>query len=461
MTVTARHPLARSGLRTRLTLAFGVGGLLLATILAALTYGLTRSYLVRQREGAAIRAARSNAQAVAAGLRGGSPDVPAVLDALGSRTGSETLVLVGDAVFGSEVSTTLTRLPPAFLDRLRSGDAIRQRVDLGSTTYLAVGFPLSGGDTRYVEVFSLAELDRTLRTLSSVLVAAAAITTLGFGLLGFWVSRRVLTPLRDVAAAAGAIAEGRLDTRLDVGPDRDLQPLAGSFNAMADALQRRIERDARFAADVSHELRSPLTTLATSVGVLEANEEQLTDRPRQALRLLARELDRFVRLVEDLLEISRADASASLVLEEVSLDDLVHNAIVRSPYAEVPTALPEAGALVVRADRRRLERVLMNLLDNARSHAGGAVLVSVRRAGDAARLEVDDAGPGVAADERSRVFERFSRGRTGADRSRAGGVGLGLALVAEHVRSQGGRVWVEDRPGGGARFVVELPVVRA
>ena len=437
---------------------FGVGGLLLATFLAVLTYSLARGYLLAQREGAAVRAARANAGAVATRLRAADTDLPGVLDALGRRSGgdAEAFLYVGGEFFGAAVTPTPQRLPRSFVSALSDGDAVRQRFTVLGQPRLAIGIPLAGSDAAYVEVVSLAELERTLRTLSGALFVAAALTCVAFAGLGWLASRRVLRPVTDVAQAASAIAEGRLGTRLDVGGDRDLRPLADSFNAMADALQRRIERDARFTADVSHELRSPLTALATSFSVLEAHEAEMTERPRRATRLLAHEITRFTGLVEDLLEMSRADAGLPVELDEVRLDDLVRRTLDRTPYAAVP--LDVEGPIAVMGDKRWLDRVLVNLLDNAAHHGGGAVRVGVRRAGRVARIEVDDAGPGVAAGEREHVFERFARGAVGADRRRGRGAGLGLALVREHVRAHGGTVRVEDRPGGGARFVVDLPL---
>lgn len=446
----------RAGLRARLVVSFGVGGLLLATLLAVLTYSLARGYLVGQRERAAVRAARANAAVVAARLRAEDADLRATLDALGRRSGTdaEAYLLVDGDLHGAR-GTAVTALPEAFVSTVAAGEPARQRFRAPAGR-LAVGIPLPGTGTAYVEVVGLGELERTLRTLSNALLAAAAVTCVAFAGVGWGVSRRVLRPVREVAGAASAIAEGRLGTRLDVGRDRDLRPLADSFNAMADALQRRIERDARFTADVSHELRSPLTALATSFAVLEAHEGEMTERPRRATRLIAHEIERFTRLVEDLLEMSRADAGLALELDEVRLDDLVRQTLDRTPYAAVP--LDAREAVVVRADKRRLDRVLVNLLDNAAHHGGGAVRVGVWSSGGRARVEVDDAGPGIVPGEREHVFERFARGAVGADRRRGRGAGLGLALVREHVRAHGGTVRVEDRPGGGARFVIELPL---
>jgi signal transduction histidine kinase len=305
------------------------------------------------------------------------------------------------------------------------------------------------------------EFDRTLHVLSITLVSAAIVTTVASALVGRWASRRLLQPVSEVAQAAAEIAGGHLDIRLDVGHDPDLVPLAESFNAMVDALRRRIERDARFASDVSHELRSPLTTLSTSLGVLESRRAELPDRAGQALDLLSADLHRFQRLVEDLLEISRFDAGAvELALEDVSVGELVRHAV--ADHAVDPVVVdvdPAAETAVVRADKRRLERVLANLVDNAEHYGKGVVGVHVGSGIASVRIAVDDAGPGVAPGDRDRVFERFSRGPSAGRRSmgKSQGVGLGLALVAEHVRVHGGSVWVEDRPGGGARFVVELP----
>ena len=441
---------------------FGVGGLLLATFLAALTYSLARGYLLDQRERAAVRAARANAGAVAARLRAADTDLPGLLDALGRRSGvdAEAMVYVDGEVFGATAAPSAVRLPEEFVAAVADGEPVRQRFRGARSTRLAIGIPLASSGAAYVEVVSLAELERTLRTLSSALLAAAAVTCVAFAALGWAASRRVLRPVTDVAQAASAIAEGRLDTRLDVGGDRDLRPLADSFNAMADALQRRIERDARFTADVSHELRSPLTALATSFSVLESHEGEMTERPRRATRLLAHEIERFTRLVVDLLEMSRADAGIPLELDAVRLDDLVRRTLEREVYTAVPLEVADEP-IVVLADKRRLDRVLVNLLDNAALHGGGAVRVGLSRTADVARIEVDDAGPGVAPDERERVFDRFARGTVGADRRKVRGAGLGLALVREHVRAHGGSVRVTDRPGGGARFVVELPLAVA
>jgi len=289
--------------------------------------------------------------------------------------------------------------------------------------------------------------------------------------LGRFASRRLLQPLADVTQAAGAIAGGDLDTRLDAeAADPDLQGLTNSFNTMVDEIQERIEREARFNSDVSHELRSPLTTLAASVEVLEADRDRLPQRSQRALQLLSDDLRRFQRMVGDLLEMSRADAgSVDVFLEEVNVAELVRRAVEAgfahmdrhdNPSPPAVRVVPEVTSWRVGVDKRRFERVMVNLLENADHYGGGATTVGVRPgAGPLVEVTVDDAGPGIELAERGRIFERFYRGSASGRRGAGRGTGLGLALVAEHMRVMGGSVRVDTSPEGGARFVLALPAL--
>ena len=327
---------------------------------------------------------------------------------------------------------------------------------------LVIGIPVPSVNAAYFEIIALDDLQSTLEALGVSLVGASLITTLAGAALGAWASRRALRPLRGVSAAALELAAGRLDTRLQASEDPDLRPISSSFNDMAQSLQDRIERDARFASDVSHELRSPLMTLAASIEVMSNQREDLPERARSALDLMVGDIERFQQLVEDLLEISRFDAGVvRLELEEVHLAELVMQAVSHSSERDVPVELEaELAGVVVQADKRRIVRVIANLIDNAAKYGGGATGVILRRAQDGVQIAVEDRGPGVPEEDRSVIFDRFSRGAIAGRRGSTEGVGLGLALVAEHVNLHGGKVWVEGRTDGeeGARFVVELPV---
>jgi signal transduction histidine kinase len=267
--------------------------------------------------------------------------------------------------------------------------------------------------------------------------------------LGVYASRRMLRPLREFSSASEALGTGQFDTRLSSRKDPDLAPLAAAFNEMAEALEHRIERDARFASDVSHELRNPLTALSAAVDVLEARADE---RTQPAIDVLRAQVNHFRRLLLDLLELSRFDSGrAELVLSDVNVRACVAATVeeVTGNGAEIVVADDVPARLSL--DERRFERALANLLDNAERHGGGATRVEVSEADGFVQVAVEDAGPGVPEHERALVFDRFHRGPR-RDQA-AGGSGLGLAIVAEHCHAHGGYARVEQRPQGGARFV--------
>jgi two-component system sensor histidine kinase MtrB len=448
------------GLRVRIAASFAIGGLLLASAFAVTTYVLADRYLVGQRERTAERQAFLNARALRDELRGPGSDVRTALAALEIPTGSSSVVHRDGSWFGTSVAIGRDSVPRSLRRLVASGVGGHQRVDTTSGPALVTGVPLPSVAAEYYEVVSLHELQNTLAVIRNTLLGAATATTVAAALLGFWAGRRVLRPLREMSGAASAIAGGELSRRLELHRDPDLDPLSLSFNRMVDALQVRIERDTRFASDVSHELRSPLTTLRASAELLDARSVGLDDSVRAPLDLLVAEVRRFERLVTELLELARSDAGVDRVhLEAVKLGELVVHAVAVSGVPDVIVEIdPRLGSDPVVTDKRRLNRVVVNLLENARTHGGGAIDVAVRSDGACIRIEVQDEGEGVAEADRTQIFERFYRGAAAGRRGLGSGTGLGLALVAEHVRVLGGRVWVEDVPGaGGARFVVELP----
>ena len=188
---------------------------------------------------------------------------------------------------------------------------------------------------------------------------------------------------------------------------------------------------------------------------------------RQSLDLLVADLSIFQSLVEDLLEMSRSDAGAApLVLETVSAIELVHQSVRsasrRHGIEEPPVEIADGvGDPLVLVDRRRFERVITNVIDNAHRYAAGAAAVRIDVQESQLAVNVDDAGSGVPVDEREHVFERFFRGRAAHDRGIARGTGLGLALVRDHVRAFGGTITVSESPEGGARFQILLPIVQS
>ena len=473
----------RLGVRARITVGFSLLALVVSLGLAFIAQSLARNRLLENQNSNAETVALLTAPSAAIDLRKGVEPAVIVRGLRPATDAGFVAIRRGNEIFSDEPSlTNIDALPPGVAESMRRGDSFRVRTQLGPAPYLLVVVQLKGVDNAtFLQAFPITELARTLGFLNTSLAVGATVATLGGAGLGWWASRRVLSPLARVADAASQLARSAeatsqpessgLRTRLDES-DRELQRLAASFNDMVDAVQNRILREQRFASDVSHELRTPLQAMLTSIDVLENRRLELPERSQQALSALTNQTRRFDRMVRDLLEISRLDAGAAdLYTEPVLVDQFVVRVAGRYDCSHVPVIVsPMWQHTPVMADRRRLEQVLANLLVNARNHGDGPTRITIdggrSPAGrTVARIGVEDSGPGVAPGDRLRIFERFARGaaaRQRGDQSKsgsAGGTGLGLALVHEHVQLLAGRVWVEDRPDGqpGARFVVELP----
>lgn len=451
-----------TGLQTRVTVMFALGALLLSVLLASSTWLITRSNQIRQRESVAANQMLANAVRMETQIQ--QPEaIPLRLNDMPTAD-ARPLAIVGDEAIrpGSDSSRDL---PPPALRQLveEEGGAGRMRIDNETGQRLLVlGVAFPDEDAAYYEFVPLDSLNRDLRTLAISLSVAAVVTTFLGAMLGSYASRRTLTPLSSLSDATHAISSGELNTRLPASSDSDLNTIINSFNEMAESLQDRIERDARFASDVSHELRSPLTTLTASIEVLDRRQDELPEPARTAVGLLKDDVERFQQLVNDLLEISRFDSGAqTLSLDTVQASEIVAQAVSAMGHGHVPTQVsPAAVHTMVTVDKRRIVQVLRNLLDNAEKYGGGATHVTVDEVDGMAIVAVVDAGPGVDESERRLIFDRFARGGESGRRGNAGGVGLGLSLVAEHVALHGGDAWVEDRIDSmpGSRFVISLPV---
>ncbi len=454
------------GLRRRILLTITLGSIALSVFLAVTTYGLTQNNLVRQAERAAVSTSLRNAQSVAQSLSSNPQTAQPAADSL-TNTGVQRFLIRYQGEWSGGVPPYVDSVLPADIVEavLERGEPSKQIVRVGDELHVLVGWEVPDIGA-YFQFTSLSDQIDTLESVRLNLILASAIST-GLGvLLGIFSARRAVRPLSTAAQAASAIAGGRLDTRLETTSDPDLGVLTDSFNDMAEALQRRVERDARFASDVSHELRSPLMTLSASVEVMEARRDDMPERAQSALDLLSSDVIRFQGLVEDLLEISRFDAGAiRLHMEELLAAEFVRQAVAVSA---APTLIPHVSErseqALIRGDKRRLARVVANLIDNAIAYGGGEPEISIdvvepeNEPMAHIQIVVADRGPGVPAEERDLIFERFARGGGAGRRTGSEGAGLGLSLVDEHVKMHGGRVWVEDRPDGesGARFVIEL-----
>jgi len=456
----------RLGLRARVALVFAFGGLLLSVTISVVTLTFTRQSLLDEREQAAFTSFRSNAEDVRRNL---TPDADAtaitgIVNSVASEGEFPLLRVGGEWFSGLTAVFNEEKIPDSLVLVVEAGNAAKIRSSIDGVPAIISGIRLPGEERNaaYFEAVLLDDVENTLSSLGIVLVGASAATALLAAALGTWAAARALSPVGNVRRAAEALAAGELDTRLAAPADADLASLAASFNGMAQSLEDRIERDARFASEVSHELRSPLMTLSASVEVLNNNKDSLSERGQTALGLLHDDIIRFTQLVEDLLEISRFDVgTASLQLEPLVAVEFIRQAISHSARSDAHVvATRDVEGLVIAADKRRLGQVIANLVDNADKYGAGAIQVQISRYEDVLVIAVEDEGIGVPEAEREIIFDRFSRGSGGGRRGYDTGSGLGLSLVAEHIGLHGGRVWVEDRHNGqsGARFVIALPI---
>ncbi len=457
--VRDRGPFAgRVGLRARTSAAFALLALVLSVGLAAMTYTLAHNYLLSKRIALATREASANARIATRSITSAPEADGTALVGITSTDGAHAVVQLDGRWYAQAAELDATAVPAAL--RTLPGQRTEHRTaTIDGNRAVVVAVPFAGRGI-YYEIFPLTELESTLRALAIIVTIAAATTTLLGAALGRLASRRLLRPMEAMAQTAERIADDDRETRLTIA-DKDLAPFTRSFNDMVDALEERIDREARFASDVSHELRTPLTAMSAAIDVLD---RRVGENARPALDTLRRQIRRFERLVLDLLEISRMDTAADpLALDVVEPAGMVRDILDRTHHSEVPVIVEESAPAAARLDRRRIDRVLANLLDNADHYAGGPTRLvlggcaATPNAPAKLTITVDDAGPGIVPAERERVLERFHRGES-SRASTAPGTGLGLSIAAEHCRVHGGSLAVLDSPDGGARLRVELPL---
>ena len=334
---------------------------------------------------------------------------------------------------------------------------------------LAIGGVINTHDQLYY-LFPLDQQQATLGLVQHAMLFGGLILVLLLVGIVSLVTRWVVVPIRDAAAAARRLSDGQLDERMPVRGTDDLAALARSFNDMGASLQEKLREleelskvQRQFVSDVSHELRTPLTTIRIAADVLFAAREQLMPAASRSAELLEGQLERFESLLVDLLEISRYDANAAtLDAESADVCDLVRRAAADAEQlaarrgTRIDFRLPPEPC-VAEVDRRRVERILRNLLDNAVEHGEGRdVVVTVAGDRDAVAVAVRDHGVGFGPAEAQLVFDRFWR----ADPARArttGGTGLGLAISLEDARLHNGWLQAWGECGKGSVFRLTVP----
>ncbi|HSF60576.1 MAG TPA: HAMP domain-containing sensor histidine kinase [Gaiellaceae bacterium] len=461
-----RRVITTGSLRRRLAVTYAIVAAVATGALALGTYLLVATSRLDESVSSSLAQARTNLVLAGAVLGESSAprDVADLLEFYARRADFETVALAGGEEFPSSFAFGTAQIPDGVRRLVQDGDLAFERVTVDDTPYLVAGGRPPPSQAEFYFFFSEELLRQDLARLRTILLTGWGIVVILSAAAGAIVARRVLRPVAQASAAAHALAEGLLETRLPVETDDELGAWATSFNEMAQALEEKIHalseaqaRERRFTSDVAHELRTPVTALAGEASLLSEHLERMPLEARRPAQLLVEDVRRLRRLVEELMEISRLDAGREDVrTEAIDLGSLAAG-LIRSRGWDTSVSL-EAQPVVVETDPRRAERILSNLIENAVAHGGSEVAVRVGGLDDtAAFVEIQDHGPGIAPDHLAHVFERFYK----ADPARAGGgSGLGLAIAFENARLLGGRIDAQSEVGVGSCFTLKLPVAK-
>jgi two-component system, OmpR family, sensor kinase len=364
------------------------------------------------------------------------------------------------------------RLPtrPALLTRVRDGETVFETVtDFGEEPVRMVSLPVDVAGTRYaVQVaMSLDDAYAVLRSVRRLFIGMAVGILLGVGLTGILLTRRALRPIDRIVARAREIGESSAGERLpSPGQQDEIGRLVDTLNDMLARIEGSFEVQRRFTADAAHELQSPLSRLRTELEVTLRRRRDTVEY-EETLRSCLEKVERLAILTKELLTLARLDteqgrpAPAHVVRLGPVLEGAVRRLAGEAEKRGVTVALhpSQALSLSVRCGEGLADLVFTNVLDNAVkfSPPGGRIVVDAEAEGSEVVVAVSDAGPGIPAEEISRVFERFYRGRD-ARAHEPTGFGLGLAISEAVVRQHGGHMSVESAPGSGSTFRVRLPV---
>jgi len=370
-------------------------------------------------------------------------------------------------------------IPKYLSDKVQKGDDISisyvtiKYIGGSNIPGLAIGDKVSipnAGQYEMYMLFSLVNQNTTLTLIQNYLLLTGLFLVLLIGLITWLVVRQVVRPVRQASRIATQFTAGDFSERMNVRSQDEIATLGNAFNEMAESLEKQIARlenlsrvQQRFVSDVSHELRTPLTTLRLASEVINSSRQEFDPIVARSAELMVAQLDRFERLLQDLLEISRFDAEVA-VLEATEFDlvalvqrcaeDLLLVAKERSTELRVYSIVE---SVVVQADIRRVERILRNIFSNAIDHAEEKPIAITIVAGESdVAVGVRDFGVGLDASTLIQVFDRFWRGDPSRSRTH-GSTGLGLSIALEDARLHNGELEAWGRPGKGAHFVLTLP----
>jgi two-component system sensor histidine kinase BaeS len=465
--------LRRRSLRGRLAWALGITAALSVAATALITFALVRQYAQHQ----ALQQLQRQASAAAADARareseGAAPStaMTAALRQLLQGTGDRVVYVgpTGRIISGDTIATSVAGAID--LSPVLAGTGVRGTVHVSQGEFAYVGEPVPGrraGGVAGVVLSRPVGLAATVwRPVIGRVLLAGAVAVLVAVAASLWIARRLAAPLRKMAAATRSVAAGDLAHRVPVEGDSEVADLARQFNDMAEARAAARRREHEFLANVSHELRSPLTAIRGYAEALSDGTAGDDGARAEAVRVIGDEAARLELLLADVMDLARLGAREfRLEPREVALDATLGEAVAARAgrAAEAGVALtngcdPGLAGMKLITDPLRVGQIVGNLVDNALrvTPPGGTVAVAGHRRGAEFVVEVSDTGPGISATDLPHVFERsYLWGKS--QKVLPTGTGLGLAIVRELAVALGGRIDVESQPGRGTTFALHLP----
>jgi two-component system sensor histidine kinase MtrB len=462
--VTSPHAEFPVRFRRRIAVAFVVVAGLSAGALAVGASVTVYSYRTSTFRDRAREQARDDLRLLAAGA---SPEVVAGRLADAEQPGGPAVLVVTDGQVVSSVETLDLADVPASVRTAANAEPdalVESRTTLASGAALVIGSVDPASKTEVYFFFPREELERSLRELLITLGVGLVIVVAIAGVAGTVVARRTLRPVSTAADAARRVAEGLLDTRLPVDSSDEFGAWAAAFNEMVGALGQKIDalaaardREKRFAADVAHELRTPIASALTAASHLAENASRPPQETKELSEIIVGSARRLDRLTSELLELHRLESGhETLQIEEVDLATAVQQAARAHGWLNV-VDFSGPGSVLVETDRRRLDRINVNHNGNGIDHGGGRVHVDVRRRDGGAIVEVHDDGPGIAPSDLNHVFDRHYKASSHRSVQMSSGSGLGLSIALESAQHLGGSLTVQPGVPNGATFTLLLP----
>lgn len=443
-------------------------------LVSAISYAMVRNATTRDLDAALLREAQAYGAAITPAT---AEDERSLLDAsrtyLAGRTatsgGLHVILLVrmqdGKVLSNSDVLLEKADANTRLLDPDTTTKGFSD-LTFDGTDYRVATVPVTDPDGAVMAVFQAAAPTAGLSSVNQELITALTIACLAAIILGtglsFWAARRALRPLHNMATSASRVTHQSLGERIEYnGPPDELGQLADALDSMLDRLETSFGEQRRFVADASHELRTPVAIIRGNLDMLRqpwADDEQR----EESLRIIDDEVARMQRLLDDMLALARTDGMKRRPFQPLELSTLLAEVVIKArALGDRSITLECPSDLWVMGEPDMLEQAVLNIVRNAVEHTteGGVIAISCSGSRTVARIEVADDGPGIRAEDISRVFDRFYRAG-GPRSSESGGSGLGLSIALRLIDQHGGTIAAVPHEGPGAVFAIELPLTQ-